>query len=103
MTRSLIKILLTSIQLSWHLQLITELSNNFSGDVLSLLIFLEFLNILISLMPSLEGVLLSMPIIEFNYYKILFILSFFVSSEFTKFLVIINWITLQLQALGAII
>ncbi|MHA1590645.1 MAG: hypothetical protein ACTSVA_08640 [Candidatus Njordarchaeales archaeon] len=103
MTRSLIKILLTSIQLSWHLQLITEISNNFSGDVLSLLIFLEFLNILISLMPSLEGVLLSMPIIEFNYYKILFILSFFVSSEFTKFLVIINWITLQLQALGAII
>jgi len=103
LTRSLIKILLTSIQLSWHLQLITELSNNFSGDVLSLLIFLEFLNILISLMPSLEGVLLSMPIIEFNYYKILFILSFFVSSEFTKFLVIINWITLQLQALGAII
>ncbi|MHA1615798.1 MAG: hypothetical protein ACTSX9_00565 [Candidatus Njordarchaeales archaeon] len=95
--------MLVLIQISWHVDILLLIRTIPEKELRIFLGILELLNLIVVLMPTMEGLLLGVMVTEPLYYSILSMQISGLSTSFVQFFIMIRVLTINIQSIGLIL
>ena len=95
--------MLVIMQLSWHINILWLIRTIPKAELRVILGILELLNLVITLMPTMEGLLLGIIVTEPLYYSIMNTQFHGLSTSLVRIFIIIRILTINIQSMGLIL